>query len=71
MLAARSAGAGVKRTRSASGRAGGSSGLPVLDMMEVIVSNRDGCRMASICAIMPPIEAPTTWARAMSSDSSR
>ena len=31
-------------------------------MIEVSVLTRSGHRIASSCAIMPPIEAPTTWA---------
>ena len=32
-------------------------------MIEVSESTRSGCSIASVCAIMPPIEAPTTCAR--------
>src|ERR671928_42549 len=36
--------------------------LPVVDMIETRESTRSGWRAASVCAIIPPIEAPTTWA---------
>jgi hypothetical protein len=36
---------------------------PVVDMIEVSVCTRSGCRAAMTWAIMPPIEAPTTCAR--------
>ena len=35
---------------------------PVVDMIEVSVRTRPGCRAATVCAIMPPIETPTRWA---------
>jgi hypothetical protein len=43
----------------------GSIGLDGEDMIEVRLRTRCGESMAACCAIMPPIEAPTTWARAM------
>ena len=37
--------------------------LPVVDMMTPSVATRSGAVAARICAIMPPIDAPTTCAR--------
>ena len=45
-----------------SGDASPTPGSPVVDMIEVRVATRVGCSMARAWAIMPPIEAPTTWA---------
>ena len=39
--------------------------LPVLDMIETSESVRCGKRIATVWAIMPPIEAPTMWAFSM------
>ena len=39
------------------------NGLPVVDMMMASDVTRSGSVAARICAIIPPIEAPTTWAR--------
>ena len=36
--------------------------LPVVDMMLVSDRTRCGRSIAIVCAIMPPIETPTTWA---------
>ena len=52
-------------------RAGGSFGWLVLDMIEVSERTRCGCRPATICEIMPPIDAPTMCVRRMPSVSSR
>ena len=60
MNSARSEGEGVKSAVIASGAAGGTSRLPVVDMIEVIERTRAGCSIATVCAIIPPIEAPTT-----------
>ena len=38
---------------------------PVFDMIDVRLATRVGCSMAMVCAIIPPIEMPTTWARSM------
>ena len=58
---------------SASPRASGwpTSGSPVVDMIEVSVRTRSGCSMAMVWAIIPPIDAPTTWADSMPRASSR
>ena len=45
-------------------------GFPVEDMIDVSDSTRPGSAAASTCAIMPPIETPTTWARSMPAASS-
>ena len=44
---------------------GDDNGLPVVDMMMPSDATRSGSVAARICAIMPPSDAPTTWARAM------
>ena len=44
---------------------------PVLDMIDTSDSTRSGCSAAIVWAIMPPIEAPTTWAASISRWSSR
>ena len=49
----------------ASGVGWPTSGSPVVDMIEVSVRTRSGCSMAMVWAIIPPIEAPTTWAESM------
>ena len=41
------------------------------DMIEHREATRSGCRAARVWAIIPPIEAPTTWARSTSRWSSR
>ena len=38
---------------------------PGCDMIEVRLRTRCGCAIAKVCAIMPPIDAPTTWARSI------
>lgn len=43
---------------------------PVVDMMEHAERNRAGWLMTSAWVIMPPIDAPTTWARATPRSSS-
>ena len=45
--------------------------FPVVDMMLVSERTRAGCSIAIVCAIMPPIEMPTTWADAIPRWSSR
>ncbi|MNY44990.1 hypothetical protein D3C86_1800620 [compost metagenome] len=35
-------------------------GSPVVDIIEVNERTRSGCSMAIVCAIAPPIDAPTT-----------
>ena len=50
---------------------GGRSGAPVVDMIDVSDSTRAGCRMASVWAIIPPIDAPTTCAAGKPRASSR
>src|SRR5437763_2861789 len=44
---------------------------PVVDMIETSERTASGCLAASVWAIMPPIDAPTTWAGARSSSRSR
>ena len=44
---------------------------PVVDMIDVSESTRSGRSIAIVCAIIPPIDAPTTWARSMPRWSSR
>ena len=46
------------------------SGSPVVDMTDVNERTRCGYSMAIVWAIIPPIEAPTTWARSMPNTSS-
>ena len=38
-----------------------------MDMIEVRDRTTSGCSAASICPIIPPIDAPTTWAGAIPS----
>ena len=66
----RSLGAGVRIDIRISGFGWPICWLPVDDMMEVSDSTRSGCRHARVCAIIPPIEAPTTCAASISSTSS-
>ncbi len=47
------------------------SGSPVIDMIEMSDATRPGCSMATVWAIIPPIDAPITWARGMRRWSSR
>ncbi len=49
-------------TRQAGSR---ENGLPVVDMTMASDATRSGSVAARICAIIPPIEAPTTCARPM------
>jgi hypothetical protein len=44
---------------------------PVLDMIYVSDWTRSGCSIATVCAIIPPIDAPTTCAPSSPSASSR
>ena len=44
---------------------------PVLDMIDVSDRTRCGCSIAMVCAIMPPIDIPTTCACSIPSASSR
>jgi hypothetical protein len=53
------------------GLAGGTAGLPVVDITETSDSTLAGWRAASIWPIIPPIDTPATWARAMPRASSR
>ena len=63
---------GAANNSAAASRVGpGNLGLPVVDMIEVSVRTRSGKTMASSCAIMPPIDAPTMWAERMFNASSR
>ena len=39
------------------------------DMIEIRLFTRSGCSAATIWAIMPPIDAPTTWAAPIPSPS--
>jgi hypothetical protein len=45
--------------------------LPSCDMIEVRLRTRSGWRIASDCAIMPPIDTPSTCARSMPNASSK
>ena len=45
--------------------------LPVVDMIETSERTRSGCSIAIVWAIIPPIEAPTTWADSIPRWSSR
>ena len=45
--------------------------VPVVDITDVSVSTRSGCSMATAWAIIPPSDAPTTWARSTPRWSSR
>ncbi|KUZ26326.1 hypothetical protein WI32_29895 [Burkholderia ubonensis] len=51
--------------------AGGSSGLPELDMMDVRDRTRLGYSLAATCAIIPPIDRPTQCAFSIERASSR
>ena len=68
IFCARVAGGGAIRTTAASCVGGGSAGFPDDDMIDVIDASRSGKLIAK--AIMPPIDAPTTWARCTPSASS-
>ena len=46
-------------------------GSPVVDMIDVSVSTRSGCSIAIVWTIIPPIDAPTTWAARCRGASSR
>ena len=70
-LPPRPSGTGDSSAIIASGSGWPTSVWPVVDMMLVSDSTRSGCSMAIVCTIIPPIEAPTTWAAGMSSASSR
>src|SRR5690348_3355219 len=59
------------RTPIASCVGGGSPGSPVVAMIDVSVSSRSGRSIAIVCAIAPPIDAPTTCTRPIRSASSR
>jgi len=61
----------VPRSEPASGFAGGRPGSPLDDMIETRLLTRLGYLAATICAIMPPIDAPTTWALSISKRSIR
>lgn len=54
-----------------SGAACGSAGLPEPDMIDVRDRTRAGCSLATICAIIPPIDRPTTCAWSIESMSSK
>jgi len=41
------------------------SGSPVIDMIEMSEATRAGCSMATVWAIIPPMDAPMRWARGM------
>ena len=64
-------GAGRSSALRAAAEGFASAALPVLDMIEVRLATRAGWPIATSCAIMPPIDAPTTCARAMPSASIR
>lgn len=65
---------GGRRSRARSARGLPSAifgrGLPVEDMIDVSDRTRPGAIAASTCAIIPPIETPTTWARSAPAASS-
>ena len=70
--AARSSSGGrVIRTSRASAVASPTERSPVVDMIEQSERTRSGRSIAIVWAIIPPIDAPTTWAAPMSSWSSR
>ena len=71
IASSRSVGAG-RQERAAAPRAWAAptSGSPVVDMIDVSVRTRVGCSMAMVWAIIPPIDAPTTWAASMPRSSS-
>ena len=58
-------------TAAASGVESSVPGAPVADMMEVSESTRSGCSMATVWAIIPPMETPTTCALSIFRWSSR
>ena len=63
MLArSREAGSGANSDMAAAAVGGGSSGLPLVDMMLVSERVRCGYRAAMVWAIDAPIEAPTRCA---------
>ena len=52
----------MSNARVASGAERGRERWPVVDMIEVMLRVLPGKRAATSCAIMPPIDAPTTCA---------
>jgi hypothetical protein len=73
IVASRSLASGrLARSRADTSREGPGNRLsPEVDIIDVRLKQRSGYFAATICAIMPPIEAPTICARAMPSASSR
>ncbi len=65
MIPSRSVGRGASSTVASSGEGSPYPGSPVLDMIDVSVSTREGCSMAMVWAIMPPMDAPMRWAFSM------
>ena len=64
--ASRVASAGrCNRARSCLGAGGGSIAWLLLEKITPSVLVRSGNLAAKICAIMPPIDPPTMWARSM------
>ena len=57
--------------RMASGFGSGRPGRPVVDMIDTRLFILEGWLIATSCAIMPPIDAPTTCARSIPSASSK
>ena len=66
----RSCAGGRMITPSACGLAAPTVRSPVVDMIDVRLRTRSGCRSATSCAIIPPREMPTTCALGRSSASS-
>ena len=56
-------GVGSANAVRSAGAAGSGNG-PVVVLIRVSENTRRGCAMARRCAIIPPKEAPTTWAPA-------
>ena len=71
MNSSRSVGGGVISTASASGVGAPTCGSPGALITDTRLRQRCGCSMAMVWAIIPPIEAPRTWARSIPMASSR
>ena len=64
-------GLGCSNTPKAAGVAPGRSGAPVVDITAVKVFTRVGCSRLRCCAIIPPMDMPTTCACSIESASIR
>ena len=63
MNSSRDVGGGAWSSAAASGVARPYPGSPVCDITDVRLRTRSGWAIARLCAIIPPIDTPSTWAR--------